>query len=66
LRLAQDPVAAADFFEFCIKMLFEHLFGWDFEDHCPKIEGGILGHLRAFYGTPELTERGSFHGHFLL
>jgi hypothetical protein len=29
-------------------------------------EGGILGHLRAFYGTAELTERANFHGHFLL
>ncbi|KIM77660.1 hypothetical protein PILCRDRAFT_11920 [Piloderma croceum F 1598] len=29
-------------------------------------EGGILGHLRAFYGTGELTERANFHGHFLL
>ena len=29
-------------------------------------DGGILGHLNAFYGTCEFTERGSLHGHFLI
>lgn len=66
LRLAKDPVAAADFFEFCVKAAFCHLLGWDYEKHCTSQRGGILGALRAFYGTVELTERGSFHGHFLI
>ena len=30
LRLAKDPVAAADFFDFSIKCLFAFCFGWDF------------------------------------
>ena len=30
LRLAKDPVAAADFIYFYIQCLFEFLFGWDF------------------------------------
>ncbi len=29
-------------------------------------EGGILGHLKAFYGTNELTDRGSYHVHYLI
>jgi ATP-dependent exoDNAse (exonuclease V) alpha subunit len=66
LRLAQDPVAAADFFEFSIKTMFEHLFGWDYEKRCSKSDGGILGHLRAFYGCAENTERGGLHGHFVM
>ena len=66
LRLAKDPVAAADFFDFSIKCIFKYLFGWDYEKKCSTSEGGILGHLRAFYGTAELTERANFHGHFLL
>jgi hypothetical protein len=66
LRLAQDPVAAADFFYFSIFCIFKYLFGWDYENQCSVPEGGILGHLRAFYGTPELTERANFHGHFLI
>ena len=31
-----------------------------------KPNGGILGHLKAWTGTVELTERGSFHGHFFI
>jgi hypothetical protein len=56
LRLAQDPVAAADFFKFSFKSLFRHLLGWDFEARCSTAGGGILGFIRTFYGTSELTE----------
>ena len=66
LRLAQDPVAAADFFEFCVTSIFEHLFGWNYVTRKSNEKGGILGHLRSFYGTCEFTERGSLHGHFLI
>ena len=66
LRLAKDPVSAADFFEFCVRAVFQYLFGWDYEQKKSTENGGILGKLRAFYGTSELTERGSFHGHFLI
>ncbi|TFK18735.1 hypothetical protein FA15DRAFT_602756, partial [Coprinopsis marcescibilis] len=52
-RLAQDPVAAADFFDFSFRCLFEHLLGWDFKTRCSKPDGGILGHLCAFYGSTE-------------
>ena len=54
VRLANDPVAAADFFDFSIKCIFEFLLG------------EVLGNLRAFYGVAELTEYANFHGHFLL
>lgn len=66
MRLAQDPVAAADFFEKSISLMFDHLFGWDFAQRRSKRSGGILGHVQAFYGTTEYTERGSLHGHFLI
>jgi hypothetical protein len=65
-RLAHDPVAAADFFEFSVKTLFESLLGWDFSKRQSSETGGIWGRLRAFYGTTEYTERGSLHGHFLI
>ena len=29
-RVVADPVAAADFFEFCVTSVFEHLFGWNY------------------------------------
>ncbi|KAF5362237.1 hypothetical protein D9756_001995 [Leucocoprinus leucothites] len=66
LRLAKDTVAAANFFEFTIHNLFEHLLGWDYNAHTSSEKDGILRHLAAFYGTGEFTERGCLHGHFLI
>ena len=66
LRLAKDPVAGADFFNFCITSIFRYLFGWDYERRESTPLGGILGKLEAFYGSSEFTERGMLHGHFLL
>jgi len=42
LRLAQDPVATTDFFEFSFRCLFHHLFRWDFDTRCSTASGGIL------------------------
>ncbi|KAI0362716.1 hypothetical protein OH77DRAFT_1386949, partial [Trametes cingulata] len=53
LRLAQDPVAAADFYNFCVRSIFEHLLGWDYDKGCSTKQGGLFGRLRAFYGTSE-------------
>ncbi|THU91669.1 hypothetical protein K435DRAFT_673613, partial [Dendrothele bispora CBS 962.96] len=53
VRVAVDPVASADFFEFSWRALFSTLFGWDFEKNRSKHGGGVLGHIRAFYGTSE-------------
>ena len=66
LRLAKDPVAAADFFDFSIQCLSEFLFGWDFDKHKSSAEGGTLGWLDMFYGIAEYTGREDHHGHFLL
>ncbi|THU83003.1 hypothetical protein K435DRAFT_823066 [Dendrothele bispora CBS 962.96] len=60
-RLAHDPVAGADFFDFCFKTAFQYLLGWDFKTGRSTDKGGIFGKLRAFYGTVELTEHGEFH-----
>ncbi|EJD52692.1 hypothetical protein AURDEDRAFT_55508, partial [Auricularia subglabra TFB-10046 SS5] len=48
MRVAADPAAAADFFELSIRLMFEHLFGWDFEAKRSKPGGGILGEILAF------------------
>ena len=66
LRLAKDPVAAADFFEFAIQRMFEHLFGWNFDQGQSSNKGGILGYLSAFYDSNEVTEWGQWHAHFLI
>ncbi len=66
LRLAKDPVAAADYFEFCVTSLFKYLLGWDYQQRESTKAGGILGKIRAHYGTSEFTERGGLHGHFVI
>ncbi|KZV80625.1 hypothetical protein EXIGLDRAFT_629844, partial [Exidia glandulosa HHB12029] len=53
LRVSQDPAIAADFFDLSIRLMFEHLFGWDFDRKCSTDRGGILGHLLAFVGSVE-------------
>ncbi|KAG8971978.1 hypothetical protein FRC05_010513 [Tulasnella sp. 425] len=66
MRLAKDPVAAADFFNFCVTKFFEYMLGWDYKANRSNSEGGILGKVRAFFGTCEYTERANLHGHFLI
>ncbi|KAG2128941.1 uncharacterized protein EDB93DRAFT_1066799, partial [Suillus bovinus] len=53
LCLAQDPVAAADFFEFSYHILFWHLFRWDFDIKCSTPKGSIIRFIYAFYGMSE-------------
>ncbi|KZS86507.1 hypothetical protein SISNIDRAFT_420802, partial [Sistotremastrum niveocremeum HHB9708] len=52
-RLNDDPVAAADFFEFMCEMFLNVMCGWDPITAKSKPEGGLLGHLKAYYGTAE-------------
>lgn len=66
LRLVEDPVAAADFFQFSMQMFFKHLLGFDLEKRQSTPAGGILGKVQAYYGCVECTERGCLHGHFLI
>ncbi|KLO10936.1 hypothetical protein SCHPADRAFT_831849, partial [Schizopora paradoxa] len=53
IRVAQDPVAASDFFDLSVTCIFRDLFGWDFENGETSDRGGILGELDAFYGSCE-------------
>jgi hypothetical protein len=63
-RLARDPVAAADFFVFCVKTFFKYMLGYDIDSK--KSTGGILGHIKAYYGKCECTNRGCLHCHFVI
>ncbi|KAE8219110.1 hypothetical protein CF319_g7135 [Tilletia indica] len=66
IRVADDPVAASDYFHFHIHAVFQYLFGWNFEDKRSSPEGGLLGQLAAFYLVKEHTMRGQLHGHCLV
>ncbi|KAE8246482.1 hypothetical protein A4X13_0g5770 [Tilletia indica] len=65
-RVADDPVAASDFFHFHVAAVFEFLFGWNVRSRTSKPEGGILGRLAAFFMVKEHTMRGQLHGHILI
>ncbi|CAD6981164.1 unnamed protein product, partial [Tilletia controversa] len=66
IRVADDPVAAADYFHFQVAAIFQYLFGWDIRSKASTPEGGILGRLSAFFFAKEHTMRGQLHGHALL
>ncbi|KAE8228524.1 hypothetical protein CF326_g6539 [Tilletia indica] len=66
LRVADDPIAASDYFHFHVSAVFRYLFGWDFKQKQSTPQGGLLGHLAAFYMVKEHTMRGQRHCHCLL
>ncbi|KAE8249631.1 hypothetical protein A4X13_0g5133 [Tilletia indica] len=66
LRVADDPIAASDYFHFHVSAVFRYLFGWDFKQKQSTPQGGLLGHLAAFYMVKEHTMRGQLHGHILI
>ncbi|PBK86473.1 hypothetical protein ARMGADRAFT_1035639 [Armillaria gallica] len=66
MHLAEDPVAALDFFNFSVHCIMEYLFGWDFEKKRSTEKGSLLDHIRSFYSIGELTEWGMYHMHFLI
>ena len=66
VRVASDPATCADFFKFKMDAFIEDLLGWDMEHGKSSHHGGVLGKMRAYYGTAEFTDRGQLHGHFLI
>jgi len=47
IRLANDPVAATDFFYFSIRCIFDFLFGWDYERKMFQKGGWYPGPLES-------------------
>lgn len=60
LLIAQNPVAAAGFFDFMVQMFIKHILGVG-KDH-PRIYGSTDG----YYGTVEQQGRLTLHMHMLL
>ncbi|KAE8222155.1 hypothetical protein CF319_g4600 [Tilletia indica] len=65
-RVADDPVAASDYFHFHVFAVFQYLLGWDLRKRTSSAEGGIFGRLSAFYLVKEHSMRGQLHCHCLL
>lgn len=58
--VAEDPVAAANFFHTLISVWMETILGMN--PHPPH-EIGVLGRVKAFYGCIEAQGRGTLHMH---
>ncbi|KAF5367284.1 hypothetical protein D9615_010468 [Tricholomella constricta] len=58
--IAKNPVAAARFFDFMVKLFIKHVLGFG-TDHA-----GIYGETSAYYGTVEQQGRLTLHLHLLL
>ncbi|KAE8230690.1 hypothetical protein CF326_g4303 [Tilletia indica] len=66
VRVADDPVAASDYFHFHISAIFQFLLGWNIREHRSSEEGGLFGRLAAFYLVKEHSMRGQLHCHCLI
>jgi len=66
LRLAEDPGAAEQFFHDTFMLMFEHMFGWDFDRKCSKPEGGLFGKIKSWYGSVESTGCCNLHVHCII
>ncbi|KAF5385898.1 hypothetical protein D9615_002210 [Tricholomella constricta] len=58
--IAHNPVAAARFFDFMVRLFIKHVLGFG-SDH-----SGLYGDTSAFYGTVEQQGRLTLHLHLLL
>ncbi|KAE8248570.1 hypothetical protein A4X13_0g5554, partial [Tilletia indica] len=65
-RVADDPVAASDYFHFHVNAVFQYLLGWDIRKKKSTIDGGLFGRLSAFYLVKEHSMRGQLHCHCLI
>ncbi|CAD7067792.1 unnamed protein product [Tilletia caries] len=65
-RVADDPVAASDYFHFHINAVFQYLLGWDIRKKTSTAAGGLFGRLAAFYLVKEHSMRGQLHCHSLI
>ena len=55
--VANDPVAAAIYFNTVIDAFTEHILGYK------KEKGGVFGHVSAYYGMIEEQGTGTLHNH---
>ena len=64
LLIAHNPAIAAKFFNIFMKSFIKTLLKFDQESELG--EGGILGHVKGYYGCVEAQGRGSLHCHMLV
>ncbi|CUA73486.1 hypothetical protein RSOLAG22IIIB_05336 [Rhizoctonia solani] len=65
-KIARDPFAAGEFFHFLITTIIEKLFGITTAASRVHSRPGVLGRVKAYFGTVECQGRGTLHLHLLL
>ena len=65
-NIADDPYAAAKFFNFMINTILQTLFQIKVVGHKVRSRAGILGHVSAYFCTVECQQRGTLHMHSLV
>jgi hypothetical protein len=62
----EHPFEAAEYFTRIVEIFFHDVCGWDMHARRPLKDGGLFGHVKAFFGNPETAGRGGLHLHLLL
>ena len=57
---AKDPVAAAQYYNIVLNAFCDHLLAYNQEN------GGLFGHVSAYYGITEEQLSGTLHNHLLV
>ena len=65
-NIADDPYAAAKFFNFMITTILETLFGVKVTPQQLKSGMGVFGRVAAYFGVVESQGRGTLHLHLLI
>src|ERR1700678_1083309 len=64
ILVAKNPFVAAKFFNIYMKAFISAVLGYEPDER--KIEGGILGLVKAYYGCGEAQGRGTLHCHMMI
>lgn len=64
--IAKNPSLAAEFFNMYMKKFCKVLLGYVDEDAPVHSDGGVLGHVNAYYSCVEAQGQGSLHCHMMV
>ena len=64
ILVAKNPFVAAKFFNIYMKAFISAVLGYEPDER--KIEGRILGLVKAYYGCVEAQGRGTLHCHMMI
>ena len=62
----RDNIASARLFDRLIQTFLSTCLGFDQQTCRPKKDGGLLGHVRAYFGMVETQGRGTLHLHSII